>query len=110
MKKKKQGSSVQGKLVTKKGKYIPHPPDDSDIDFSDIPEITDDEVALMKRVGRVGRPLTGDSPKVMIAIRLDSKILEVIRQEAEKKGIGYQTLMNTILEGHFSKKKMKKAG
>ena len=48
MKKKRSASSVPGKRAARSVKPIP----DSEIDFSDIPETTDEELGRMRRVGR----------------------------------------------------------
>ena len=73
---------------------------DSKIDFSDIPELTDEQLKEMKRPGR---PLLGDSHRQMIAIRIDPVVLEKIKKRAKRDGKGYQTLINEIL-GKFVKK------
>ena len=48
MRKKRSGSSAQGKRVGAKAQPTP----DSQIDFSDIPEATDAQLGRMRRVGR----------------------------------------------------------
>ena len=50
-KKKPSVSSVRGKQVVRSGRQIP----DSVIDFSDIPELSDEQ---LKRMRRIGRPAT----------------------------------------------------
>ena len=72
-----------------------------DIDFSDIPELSKQQLQAM---GRVGRPPLGESTKLMIAIRLDTKVLEKIRKIARSTGKGYQTLINEVLTNYVSKK------
>ena len=64
------------------------------IDFSDIPELSSRQLSSMRRVG--GPPL-GDRPRKLIAIRLDPKVLEWVRQTTDKRGLSYQTLINDIL-------------
>jgi uncharacterized protein (DUF4415 family) len=96
MGKKSIGSSVRGPRAKGNVKYIP----DSEIDFSDIPELTDEQLKGMKRPGR---PLLGYSPRMMIAIRIDPNVLKKLKKYADKKGKGYQTLINEIL-GKFVKK------
>jgi uncharacterized protein (DUF4415 family) len=54
---------------------------------------------------RVGRPALGDQPRKLIAIRLDSKVLDWLRRTAERKGLSYQSLINEILA-----EEMRKAG
>lgn len=41
---------------------------------------------------RVGRPPLGDEPRQLIAIRMDTKVLEELRKEACRRRVGYQTL------------------
>lgn len=97
MAKRFSGSSVRGMRAKKSAKTIP----DREIDFSDIPELSDAQLDGMKRVGR---PLLGASPRKQIAVRIDPKVLMRLRQEAKKSGKGYQTLINEILAKHVGKK------
>ena len=90
MAKKRSESSVRGKHQGKSAKHIP----DREIDFSDIPESTDRELARAKRIGR---PPTGNA-KQLIAIRLSPKLLERLRKLAAKRGKPYQTLLHELLE------------
>ncbi len=99
MAKKSSGSSVRGMRAKKNAKAIP----DSQIDFSDIPELSDAELA---RGRRPGRPLIGLLPRRLIAIRLDQQILDAIKRQAKKSKKGYQTLINEILAEHFTKRKV----
>ena len=90
MAKKRSALSAPGKRTVKSVKHIP----DSQIDFSDIPESTDDE---LKRARRVGRPKTGHA-KQLIAIRIDPRLLEQLRKLADKQDKPYQTLIHEMLE------------
>lgn len=90
MKKKRSESSVRGRQAEKSVMHIP----DSQIDFSDIPEVTDEE---LKRMRRVGRPSSGMA-KQLIAIRLSPKLLSSLRRMAAKQGKPYQTLIHELLE------------
>ena len=72
---------------------------DNKIDFSDIPESTDQE---LRRARRVGRPKI-DGAKQLIAIRLDPKLLTAVRKLAAKKRKPYQTLMHELLESAVRK-------
>ncbi len=56
--------------------------DDSGIDYSDIPALTDDQLAQFRR-----------SPKVLIAARLDREVYDWLTQF----GRGYSTRINAIL-------------
>jgi uncharacterized protein (DUF4415 family) len=67
------------------------------IDFSNIPEATDDQLRIMRRVGR---PPLGDVPRQLIAIRIDAGVLDVFRKEARRRRVGYQTLINEVLARH----------
>ena len=95
MKKKNSGSSVRGRRVGGSVKPIP----DSQIDFSDIPESTEEE---LKRARRVGRPASGVA-KQLIAIRLSPRLLAQLRKMAAKQGKPYQTLIHELLERATSK-------
>lgn len=67
---------------------------DSKIDFSDIPEATDED---LKRMRRVGRPSSGMA-KQLIAIRLAPKLLNQLRKMADAQGKPYQSLIHELLE------------
>ena len=97
MKSRKSASSAPEKRIRKNGRPIR----DSQIDYSDIPALSDEQLHSMKRVGR---PPLGDTPKLMIAIRLDPELLEKIRKLADKSKKGYQTLIHEILENYIEKK------
>jgi len=70
------------------------------IDFSDVPDSSPEELKAMRRVGR---PPIGDEPRQLIAIRLDPDVLDRFRQEARRRGVGYQTLINEVLARHVRK-------
>src|SRR6266566_2460682 len=64
------------------------------IDFSDIPESTDEELS---RARRVGRPKSGNA-KQLIAIRISPRLLAQLRRLAAKQSKPYQTLIHELLE------------
>ena len=70
------------------------------IDFSDLPELSDKQLRVMRRVGR---PPLGDEARQLIAIRLDTEVLRRLRQEAERRNIGYQTLVNNVLADYVKR-------
>jgi predicted DNA binding CopG/RHH family protein len=67
---------------------------DSKIDYSDIPELTDQQ---LKQARRVGRPRTGNA-KQLIALRVAPALLAKLWKMAKKHGVPYQTLMHELLE------------
>ncbi len=68
------------------------------IDFSDIPESTDEELKRARRVGRPrGRPKTAHA-KQLIAIRIDPRLLGQLRRLAAKQSKPYQTFIHELLE------------
>ena len=77
------------------------PTPDRDIDFSDIPEMTDEE---LRRARRVGRPTLGEVARQLIAIRIDPQLLQRLRDEADRRHVGYQTLIHEILSEYTEKK------
>jgi uncharacterized protein (DUF4415 family) len=92
---KKPGSSARGRPAARtrnvtRGK----------IDFSDTPELSDRQLASMRRIGR---PPLGDEARQLIAIRLDPKVLQWLRTVAAKRQIPYQSLINDILAGEMKK-------
>jgi uncharacterized protein (DUF4415 family) len=60
--------------------------DDSGIDYSDIPRLTEEQLARMVRLRDVRR-------KVPVSVRLDAEVLEWLRG----KGAGHLTRINDIL-------------
>ncbi len=90
MTKKKSESSARGKRAGASVKPMP----DSQIDFSDIPESTEEE---LRRARRVGRPSSGMA-KQLIAIRLSPRLLSQLRKMAAKDKKPYQTLIHELLE------------
>lgn len=95
MAKKQSASLAPDKRRAKNVKHIL----DREIDFSDVPESTDDE--LTKAI-RVGRPKTGQA-KQLIAFRIDPQLLTRLRKLAAKKGRPYQTLLHELLESAIKK-------
>ena len=69
-------------------------------DLSDIPEVPDEQLRTMPRVGR---PPLGDATRRLIAIRLDPDVLDRFRQEARRRKVGYQTLINQVLAAYVEK-------
>jgi predicted DNA binding CopG/RHH family protein len=64
------------------------------IDFTDIPELSDEQLASMRRVGR---PPLGRSARTAISVRVDPEVLSRLKVTAAKQGIPYQSLINDIL-------------
>jgi len=60
--------------------------DDSDINFKDIPRLTDEQLANMVRLREVRR-------KVAVSVRLDPRVLDWLKS----KGEGHLTRINDIL-------------
>jgi len=95
MKKIRSASSARGKRAEKNVKHMP----DSQIDFSDIPEATDEQ---LRRMRRVGRPASGMA-KQLIAIRISPRLLDQLRKMAAKQGKPYQTFIHELLEKAVSR-------
>lgn len=87
---KRFASSARARQAAKSAKHMP----DRKIDFSDIPESTEEE---LKRARRVGRPKTGQA-KQLIAIRIAPRLLAQLRRLAAKQSKPYQTLIHELLE------------
>src|SRR2546422_8879254 len=90
MEKKRSGLSARGKQAVRNVKHIP----DRQIDFSDIPESTDEE---LKRARRGGRPASGTA-KQLIGIRVDPKLRASLRRMAANLGKPHQTWIHELLE------------
>lgn len=81
---------MHGRVTEKSVRHM----SDSQVDFSDIPASTDEE---LRRARRVGRPATGMA-KQLIAIRVSPRLLTALRRMATKQGKPYQTLIHELLE------------
>ena len=90
MGKKRYESSARDRRAGKSARHIR----DGQIDFSDIPESTDEE---LRRARRVGRPRTGNA-KQLIAIRIHPRLLARLRRLASRQDKPYQTLIHELLE------------
>jgi len=86
---KQRGSSARGARARKNAKRMP-----GRIDFSDIPESTDEELA---RARRVGRPKSAKGPRRLIAMRIDPDLLRKLRKMAVQRDKPYQTLIHELL-------------
>ena len=98
MAKKYSASSRRAARARKSAKPMP----DDRIDFSDIPQSTDEE---LKSARRVGRPKSGNA-KQLIAIRLSPRLLAQLRRLAAKRDKPYQTLIHELLEQAARKSKV----
>jgi uncharacterized protein (DUF4415 family) len=98
---KSSGLSARAARAVKNAKHIP----DSEIDFSDIPESTSEELrrARRDRARRVGRPVTGYA-KQLIAIRISPRLLARLRRLAAKESKPYQTYIHELLERATARK------
>lgn len=67
---------------------------DDEIDFSDVPESTSEE---LNKARRVGRPSTGKA-KQLIALRLSPEVIRKLKKLATRMDKPYQTLINELLE------------
>jgi uncharacterized protein (DUF4415 family) len=71
-----------------------------ELDFSDIPEASPAQFRAMRRVGR---PPLGAAARRLIAIRIDPQVLDAVRREAKRRGLGYQSLINDLLAKHVGR-------
>ena len=97
MAKKVSGSYPRARRAVRNVKIIP----DSEIDYSDIPPLSDEQLAVMRPLGR---PILGAFRRKLIAVRLDPVVLAKLKLEAKSRGTKYQTLINDILAKHVKKK------
>lgn len=89
-------SSVRGwRIAKKKGATKKRK-----IDYSDIPPLSDKQLASMRKIGR---PPLGDEPRQLIAIRLDPKVLRWLKALAAKRHVPYQSLINDMLASEMKK-------
>jgi predicted DNA binding CopG/RHH family protein len=45
----------------------------------------------------------GAEARRLIAIRIDPKVLDAVRREAKRRGLGYQSLINDLLAKHVGR-------
>lgn len=95
MKKKSIELSVSELQTRRKGHTTYRKVRDSEIDYSDLPALSDEELSKFKRVGR---PLVGESPRQAISLRVELDVLNKLKKKAKKQGIGYQSLISQILK------------
>lgn len=91
---KRSASSVPGARAAGNERRMPAR---RKIDFSDIPEASQQD---LRAVRRVGRPPLGAAARRLIAIRLDPNVLSRLRREARRRNVGYQTLVNEVLANY----------
>jgi uncharacterized protein (DUF4415 family) len=72
------------------------------IDFSDLPESSDEQLRAMRRVGR---PPLGTAARRLIAIRIDPAVLVALQREARRRGLGYQSLIHQLLAKHVARRR-----
>ncbi|MDP1946606.1 MAG: BrnA antitoxin family protein [Nitrospirota bacterium] len=70
------------------------------IDYSDIPPLSDRQLASMRPVGR---PPLGVERRQLIAIRLDPTVLRWLKSLAAKREVPYQSLINDLLAGEMKR-------
>ncbi len=76
---------------------------DETIDYSDIPPLTDEQLAAMKPLREIIPEVTR---KVRITIRLDADVVRWFKEQVEAVGGGnYQPLINTALRAHIEGQK-----
>ncbi len=96
MKKKSPASSAHGARAARNGRTTRR----RRIDFSDIPELSAEQLGAMRRLGR---PPRGEQPRKLISIRLDHKVLAWVKALAARKDRPYQTLISEILEAEMTR-------
>ncbi|MDZ4854718.1 MAG: BrnA antitoxin family protein [Nitrospirota bacterium] len=70
------------------------------IDYSDIPPLSDRQLASMRPVGR---PPLGAERRQLIAIRLDPAVLRWLKSLAANREVPYQSLINDLLAGEMKR-------
>lgn len=78
-----------------KDKPTPRKIKDSEIDYSDIPKMTSEQLRKFKRRGR---PVIGEMARKAISIRIDEAVLRKLKAKAKKQKVPYQSLINEILK------------
>src|SRR5437763_16890141 len=94
---KASGSSARAGRAGNSGRPMRRRPR---IDFSDVREASPAQLRAMRRVGR---PPLGAEARRLIAIRIDPQVLDAVRREAKRRGVGYQSLLNNLLAKYFGR-------
>jgi uncharacterized protein (DUF4415 family) len=95
---KTSGSSPRARRVVRNGRRTRR----REIDFSDLPESSDEQLRAMRRVGR---PPLGNAARQLIAIRIDPDVLGALQREAKRRGLGYQSLIHQLLAKHVARRR-----
>jgi len=102
----KRSTSVSSARGARPHKNVKTTSRETPIDFSDIPELSAEQLARMRPVGR---PTLGEQRRSLIAIRLDPAVIHAFRLEADRRGIGYQSLISEVLADQVRKWKKRAA-
>jgi len=92
MAKRRSASSRRGGRTAKSAGRTPA------IDYSDLPPLSDEQLASMRRVGRPRLPVI--EKRELISIRVDPQVLGQFKDAAKVMHVGYQTLINEVLAEH----------
>lgn len=77
---------------------------DEEIDFSDAPELTEEQLAQMRPSSELF-PALAQTGKQRITIRLDQDVVRYFKQNAEQQETNYQTLINAALRSFVAQSK-----
>ncbi len=74
---------------------------DKDIDYSDIPELTNEQLSSMRLTSEaLPNP---EAKKKRITIYLDNDLLEELHARADAAGHNYQTMINDVLREYLGR-------
>lgn len=84
-------------------KEVENLPNDEDINFDDIPALSESQLARMKPARDRFRKLVKKSPRSQkVSIRFEVQVLERIKEDAAELGKPYQTHINDILRTYVA--------
>jgi uncharacterized protein (DUF4415 family) len=78
---------------------------DEEIDLSDIPELTDEQLKRMRPTIEV-IPALAKQSKERITIRIDSDVVDFFREHAAADDTSYQTLINAVLRDYVYRQRV----
>jgi uncharacterized DUF497 family protein len=81
---------------------------DKEIDLSDIPELTDEQLKRMRPAAELMTALTQQN-KERITIRIDSDVIGFFRDHATAEDTNYQTLINAVLRNYVYRQQMEES-
>jgi len=76
--------------------------EDADIDYSDIPELTDEQLAQLRPTEEL-LPTFAKPGQTRVTLYLDNDMLQTLRRQADQAGCNYHALIKKALHDYLSR-------